>query len=156
MLVSWMYSVCCRCVAAVIDPVICCCGVVTCSARGLGGAWGVCVSSSRCSAEWLIGGSVSWSVLLCWSRNGYSCGWSCAKSCGAVSGISAVAEGDRSVCSWVVCDQGSSSLWWASSEVVEVSGGKNWACMRSHLVRCFRGCGAKWRGVARACWCCRL
>ncbi len=48
-------------------------------------------------------------------------------------------------------DRGLSSLWWALLEVVEVSGGENWACMRSHFMLCFRWRGAKWRGVARAC-----
>jgi hypothetical protein len=57
-------------------------------------------------------------------RNGCCCFWSCSKSRSAASRISAVAERYKSICSWMVDEQESSSLCWESGVVAEVSGGK--------------------------------
>jgi hypothetical protein len=110
--VSRMHTVFRRCAAAVIDCVIRRCGAVIRSACELGRVLSVC---------W-CGGAVA--AVSCRSGGRCCCFRSCSKSRSAASRISAVAERYELICSWMVDNEDSSSLWWASGVDAEMSGGK--------------------------------
>ena len=110
--VSRMHTVFRRCAAAVIDRVIRRCGAVIWSACGLGRVLSVC---------W-CGGAVA--AVSCRS-GGRCCRFrSCSKSRSAASRISAVAKRYKLICSWMVDNEDSLSLWWVSGVDAEMSGGK--------------------------------
>ena len=110
---SGMCTVFRRCASAVIDRVIRRCGAVIRSVCGLEGVLSFCC----------CGGAVA--AVSCRSGGECCCFRSCSKSRNAASRISAVAERYKSICSWwMVFDEDSLSVWWASGVGAERSGGK--------------------------------